>query len=51
MLQGRVLEVLEYSGAPAARELLQAEARGAPESPLARDAKAALDRIAKRPAP
>jgi hypothetical protein len=51
MLEGRVLEVLEYSASPAARELLQAEARGAPASPLARNAKAALDRIAKRPAP
>jgi hypothetical protein len=50
MLQGRVLEVLEYSASASAKELLQAEARGAPGSPLARDAKAALDRIAKRPA-
>jgi hypothetical protein len=51
VLQGRVLEVLEYSASPAARELLQAEARGAPASPFARNAKAALDRIARRPAP
>jgi hypothetical protein len=51
MLQGRILEVLEYSASPAAKELLQAEAREVPASPLARDAKAALDRIAKRPTP
>jgi WD40 repeat protein len=51
MLQGRVLEILEYSASPAAKELLQSQAREAPASPLARDAKAALDRIAKRPAP
>jgi hypothetical protein len=36
-------------GAPAAREVPEALARGAPEAQITREAKAALARLAKRP--
>ena len=45
----RAIEILEYIGSPAARELLEVQARGDPGSSLVRDAKGAVDRISKRP--
>lgn len=44
----RVLEVLEYAGTPAAKQLLDAEAK--PGLPLSRKARAALERLERRPA-
>jgi hypothetical protein len=46
----RALEVLEGLGPPEARKLLEELARGAPEAALTREAKASLERLAKRPA-
>jgi hypothetical protein len=46
----RALEVLEQFGTPEARRLLAALAKGAPEARLTQEAKAALARLAKRPA-
>jgi hypothetical protein len=46
----RAVEVLEHIAAPEARELLRKLAEGAPEAHLTREAKAALDRLARRPA-
>jgi hypothetical protein len=43
----RAVEVLEEIGTPAARELLQALAQGAPEATLTRDAQGALERLAR----
>jgi WD40 repeat protein len=45
----RGAEVLEYVGTPEARRLLESLAKGKPESRLTREAKEALDRLAKRP--
>lgn len=47
----RAVEVIEHAAAPEARELLEALAKGASDSPLTRDAKAALARLAARGAP
>jgi hypothetical protein len=45
----RSLEVLEQMGTPAARSLLQALAKGAPEAWLTQEVKTILERLAKRP--
>ena len=45
----RAVEALEQMGASAAREVLEALARGAPEAQITREAKATLARLAKRP--
>jgi hypothetical protein len=45
----RALEVLEHLGTPEARELLQALAKGAPGARLTQEAKAALERVGRRP--
>jgi RNA polymerase sigma factor (sigma-70 family) len=47
----RALEVLEYAGTPEACRVLQGLAKGAPEAWLTGEAKAALDRLGRRPAP
>jgi hypothetical protein len=44
----RAVEVLEYSGTPEAHRLLGDLAQGAPEARLTREAKAALERLARR---
>jgi Tol biopolymer transport system component len=44
----RILEVLEHLGTAEARELLESIAEGVPESELTQEAKASLDRLAKR---
>jgi hypothetical protein len=46
--QLRALEVLEQIGTPEARKLLQTLTKGAPESRLTREAKAALQRLKRR---
>jgi dipeptidyl aminopeptidase/acylaminoacyl peptidase len=46
----RAVEVLEQGGTPEGRQLLQLLSRGAPEARLTREAKASLERLAKRPA-
>jgi WD domain, G-beta repeat/WD40-like Beta Propeller Repeat len=46
----RALEVLEHLGTPAARTLLEKLARGVAEAGLTQQAKAALKRLAQRPA-
>jgi hypothetical protein len=46
----RAVEVCERAGTPEARRLLERLAAWAPEARLTRDAKAALDRLARRPA-
>jgi hypothetical protein len=46
----RAIEVLEHIGTAEARELLQKLVEGAPEARLTREAKAALQRLANRPA-
>jgi hypothetical protein len=46
----RAVEALEYIGTRDAKQLLQEVARGAPESRLTEEAKASLERLAKRPA-
>src|SRR5262249_51648889 len=46
---GYAVEVLEMIGTPAARGLLVDLAKGASASRLTREARAALDRLAKRP--
>jgi WD40 repeat protein len=45
----RAVEVLDLTGAPAARPLLEALAKGAPEAALTREAKRSLLRPARRP--
>jgi hypothetical protein len=45
----RALEVLEYTRTPEARRLLEDLAKGVPEAHLTQEAKAALDRLARRP--
>jgi WD40 repeat protein len=45
----RAVEVLEWIGTPAARRLLETLANGAPAARLTREAKASLERLAKRP--
>jgi hypothetical protein len=45
------LEVLEHIGTPEAREVLKALAKDAPDARLTREAKAALERLARRAAP
>jgi hypothetical protein len=45
----RALEILEYAGTPEAKKLLENEAKGASQSQLTQGAKAALERLAKRP--
>jgi WD40 repeat protein len=47
----RAVEVLEHIGTPAAREVLESLARGAPGARLTREARASLERLARRPAP
>ncbi len=47
----RALEVLEQVATPQARDLLKALAEGAPAARLTQEAKAALERLAKRPVP
>jgi RNA polymerase sigma factor (sigma-70 family) len=44
----RAAEVLERIGGPGAREVLEALAKGTPEARLTRDAKASLERLARR---
>ncbi len=44
----RAVEVLERIGTPEAREVLQMLAKGAPEARLTQEAKASLERLAKR---
>jgi hypothetical protein len=44
----RAIEVLEHIGTPDANELLQTLATGAPEARLTQEAKASLERLAKR---
>jgi hypothetical protein len=46
----RALVVLEHAATPEARELLERVSRGAPQARLTQEAKAALERLAKRPA-
>ncbi len=46
----RAVEVLERVGTPEARQILEDLARGAPEARLTREAKAALEGLAKRQA-
>jgi hypothetical protein len=45
----RSIEVLERIGGPSAQELLRSLAGGAPEARLTREAKASLERLARRP--
>ena len=45
----RTVAVLEYAGTPEARHVLVALAKGAPAARLTQEAKAALERLAKRP--
>jgi hypothetical protein len=45
----RAVEVLEYVASAEAKKLLSAEAEGASQSLVTQGAKAALDRLAKRP--
>jgi RNA polymerase sigma factor (sigma-70 family) len=45
----RALEALELAGTPKARQLLQKLTGGAPEACLTREAKAALERLARQP--
>jgi dipeptidyl aminopeptidase/acylaminoacyl peptidase len=45
----RGLEVLEHIGTPEARQLLEKLARGTTDDPLTQDAKASLERLARRP--
>jgi WD40 repeat protein len=47
----RAIEVLEGIGLPAARQLLEKLARGAPAAHLTQEAKAALERLVRRPGP
>jgi hypothetical protein len=44
----RALELLERLGTPGARRLLQELADGNPDAPLTREAKASLERLARR---
>jgi hypothetical protein len=46
----RAVQALEQLGTAEARKVLQALAKGAPEAWLTREAKASLDRLARRPA-
>jgi hypothetical protein len=45
----RAIEALEHSGTPEARQVLASLAKGTPEARLTQEAKASLDRLAKRP--
>jgi hypothetical protein len=45
----RAVEALEWIGTSEARQLLQGLAKGAPEAQLTQEAKASLERLAKRP--
>ena len=45
----RALEALEQAGTPEAKKLLGELARGAPDTWLTREAKATLERLARRP--
>jgi hypothetical protein len=45
----RAIEVLEQIGTPEAQHLLEALAKGAPEARQTHEAKASLERLAKRP--
>ncbi|HJT78135.1 MAG TPA: WD40 repeat domain-containing protein, partial [Gemmataceae bacterium] len=47
----RAIEVLERAGTPQARHVLEGLAEGAPKARLTREAKASLERLARRPAP
>ena len=47
----RAVEVLENLGTPEAQRLLERLATGAPEAGLTQEAKASLERLARRPAP
>jgi hypothetical protein len=46
----RAVELLEHIGTPEAQQLLEKAAAGLDEARLTREAKASLDRLAKRPA-
>jgi WD40 repeat protein len=46
----RAVEVLERAGTAEARQVLEALAAGAPDAALTRDARAALERLGRRPA-
>jgi hypothetical protein len=45
----RAVEALEHAGTPEARRLLEALSRGAAEAPLTREARLALERLARQP--
>ena len=45
----RAIEVLEHIGTPEAQAVLQSLARGTSQARLTQEAKAALERLAKRP--
>jgi WD40 repeat protein len=47
----RAVQALERIGTPAARQVLEALAAGAPEARLTREARAAVERLATRPGP
>jgi len=47
----RALEVLEHIGTGEAQDVLKTLAQGAPEARVTREAKASLDRLAKRGQP
>jgi hypothetical protein len=47
----RAIELLEYFATPEARASLEGLAEGAPEARLTQEAKAALERLERRPAP
>ena len=46
----RAVEVLEHVGTPEARQVLEGLTQGAPEARLTQEAKASLERLARRPA-
>jgi hypothetical protein len=46
----RAVEALEYAATPDSRRFLEALAKGVPDARLTREAKAAAERLARRPA-
>jgi RNA polymerase sigma factor (sigma-70 family) len=49
IVAGRALQVLEQIGTPEARKVLEALAKGDPDTHLVREARASLERLKKRP--